>query len=155
MAVQIKKFNERIILVNDKIVSKDIDGVWCEQQELTTNERDTFYKHLQNNGTDLPTDHQPDPDSPCGDPDLRLSFSPKQLKALGFMHYFDATEDAGTPEEFSYSVYKIDIRDSYLEATIEYGANKQPRLVEFNIDGTALTGRDLTAHDIQILKEIL
>lgn len=156
MATHIRQFNERIILVNDKIVSKDMDGVWCRQQELTKDEIIAFFKYLQNNDLDLPTDHQPDCDSHRGDHDLRLSFTPKQLKELGFVHYYDGgIEDVYPDGEFSYSVYKIDIRDTYLEATIEYGANKQPRLVEFNLGGNELRGRDLTAHDIKILKEIL
>lgn len=158
MAVHIKKIDDRNYLVNGKPIIRDTSSSWIGQIEMTQFEREAFYKHIinPNNDLDLPTDHQPDCDSHRGDHDLRRAFTPKKLKQLGFVHYYDSDiEDAGTAGEFSYSVYKIDIRDSYLEATIEYGANKQPRLVEFNIDGTELTGRDLTAHDIKILKEIL
>lgn len=77
-----------------------------------------------------------------------------QLKSLGFEHYYDSeVEDTG--EEFSYSVFKIDIKDYFLEATIEYGADKQPRLVDFNLCHVDFRGRQLTLADIKLLKEII
>ncbi|MBV7268400.1 hypothetical protein [Winogradskyella luteola] len=47
MCVQIQQPNERQILVNEKLVQKDIDGNWIAKIELTTTEYEAFNKHVK------------------------------------------------------------------------------------------------------------
>jgi hypothetical protein len=53
MSVQVKRHDETIIYVNDKIVMKDSNGNWIAKEELTTLESKAFYQYLNNEMLDM------------------------------------------------------------------------------------------------------
>ena len=46
MAVQIKKINDRNFTVNMKPLRLDSEDNWISELELTQNEREAFFKHI-------------------------------------------------------------------------------------------------------------
>lgn len=46
MSVEIKREDERIIYVNDKMVRLDSDGNWIEVEELTPSESKAFHQYI-------------------------------------------------------------------------------------------------------------
>jgi len=46
MAVEIQQFHDDEILVNNKLVSKDMDGQWVAKIELTTSETQALLLHI-------------------------------------------------------------------------------------------------------------
>ncbi len=51
MAVQIHKINHDVFEVNGKTITKDMDGNWIAQEELTTKELEFFREHINANHT--------------------------------------------------------------------------------------------------------
>ncbi|QQV91546.1 hypothetical protein Peternella1_10 [Winogradskyella phage Peternella_1] len=46
MTIHIQQTKDNEVLVNSKLVQKDMNDNWVEKIELTTNERQAFYKHI-------------------------------------------------------------------------------------------------------------
>jgi hypothetical protein len=46
MSIKVKRHDENIVYVNDKIVMKDGNGNWVAKEELTTSESRAFYEHI-------------------------------------------------------------------------------------------------------------
>lgn len=46
MSIYIHQINDRQILVNEKLVEKDMDGTWKERIELTTSERKQTFQFI-------------------------------------------------------------------------------------------------------------
>lgn len=51
MAVQIHKINHDVFEINGKTITKDMDGNWIAQEELTTKELEFFREHINANHT--------------------------------------------------------------------------------------------------------
>ena len=49
MSVQITKINHDVFEVNGKTMSKDMEGNWIAQEQLTANEMKSFREYLKSN----------------------------------------------------------------------------------------------------------
>ncbi|OBX17746.1 hypothetical protein [Bizionia sp. APA-3] len=47
MAVEIQQFHDNEVLVNNKLIIQDQEGVWKAKIELTNAEQEAFNKHIQ------------------------------------------------------------------------------------------------------------
>ncbi|MBU2923025.1 hypothetical protein KO504_16875 [Winogradskyella psychrotolerans] len=58
MAIHIQQTKDNEVLVNNKLVQKDMNDNWVEKIELTTNERKAFYNHINANNLKDVTDNK-------------------------------------------------------------------------------------------------